>query len=284
MNRRTIEDIELYASGVLRATCTWANRMGWEWRCFVPLPTAVELREATTGGDGNPVDIEARTDHYLLVASTAVGVKLRGGRGLEVKSLKDGKQRGAQKWKKEVIGDQEDPQEGALAQADSFFDSAATKESLRDGAGAQTADLARAHRTCGCYWVSVQKQRQQAWLDFGDTRVAGEQTALVLQLHRSLGSGGDPVGKPIHYRTFAFEGAPAPDLYLAVERWLGLPSAGEKSGWQNAVRDKLGPGAIIGGYPEVVHAVFGHFLYQPAHGAVATTEGTATAALAPARA
>ena len=91
--------------------------MGWEWRCFVPLPTTVELREATTGGDGKPVDIEARTDHYLLVASTAVGIKLRGGRGLEVKTLKDDKQRGAQKWKKPVISYQEDPQEGALARS-----------------------------------------------------------------------------------------------------------------------------------------------------------------------
>ena len=69
--------------------------MGWEWRCFVPWPTELELREATAD-----VPSESRTDHYLLVGSTALGIKLRGGRGLEVKVRKESKERGALKWKK----------------------------------------------------------------------------------------------------------------------------------------------------------------------------------------
>ena len=101
--------------------------MGWEWRCFLPLPSAVEVREVTVDERGEPAPMESRTDHYLLVASAAVGIKLRGGSGLEVKKLKDEKQRGALKWKKNVVGEQADPEAGALAEADAFFASAAVE-------------------------------------------------------------------------------------------------------------------------------------------------------------
>jgi hypothetical protein len=232
--------------------------MGWEWRCFVPLPTSVELTDATTGG----TEVESRTDRYLLVASTALGIKLRGGCGLEVKTLGHNKTRGAQKWEKVIVGEQDDPDEGALTQADSFFASAAAKEQLQGAAiDAQTATPARAHRDSGCYWVSVQKQRQQARLGLG--RVWVEQTTLALQLHRSFASGGDPVGEPLHYRTFAFEGAPPKELYGAIERWLGVCSGIDKSAWQDAVRDKLGTDAVIGGYPEILRIAFGHILQPP---------------------
>ena len=69
--------------------------MGWEWRCFVPEPTDLVVPEVAGRIP------EERTDHYLLVGSSAVGIKLRGAGGeLEVKALKDKKARGAEKWKK----------------------------------------------------------------------------------------------------------------------------------------------------------------------------------------
>ena len=68
--------------------------MGWEWRCFVPVPTDLAIPEAAGRST------QQRTDHYLLVASSAVGIKLRGGGELEVKVLKDKKARRAEKWKK----------------------------------------------------------------------------------------------------------------------------------------------------------------------------------------
>jgi hypothetical protein len=243
--------------------------MGWEWRCFVPLPTAVELSDATTAGG----TVETRTDHYLLVASTALGIKLRGGCGLEVKTLKQEKQRGAQKWKKEQVGEQDDPDEGALAQADSYFASGTAEDHLQGGAA--TVNPARAHRTSGCYWVSVQKQRQQGWL--GLSGVCAEQTTIALQLHRSFRSGGDPVGEPLHYRTFAFERAAPTDLYGAAERWLGVRGDIDKSAWQDAVRDKLGTGAVIGGYPEMIYTAFGHILQQTEDREIASTEKGAAA-------
>jgi hypothetical protein len=43
--------------------------MGWEWRCFVPLPTHVSA--AVEG------PVEERTDEYLLIESEAVGVSAR---------------------------------------------------------------------------------------------------------------------------------------------------------------------------------------------------------------
>ena len=46
--------------------------MGWEWRCFVPLPTRIDI------SDGSDNGVEQRTDEYLLVPSDEVGVKLRG--------------------------------------------------------------------------------------------------------------------------------------------------------------------------------------------------------------
>jgi hypothetical protein len=69
--------------------------MGWEWRCFVPAPT--DLADLAEAAGRSP---EERTDHYLLVASSAVGIKLRGGGALEVKARKDKKARRAEKWKK----------------------------------------------------------------------------------------------------------------------------------------------------------------------------------------
>ena len=235
--------------------------MGWEWRCFVPCPTELELPE-TSGAEE-----EVRTDRYLLVASSAVGIKLRGGGGLEVKARKEEKQRGAQKWKKALVDKQGDPEEAALEQADLHSASAVAAAEDTPGGGA-SAELAEAHRTSNCHWVSVQKRRQQAWLPDG---TCGEQTMLALQLHQSYASGAAAVGEAIHYRTFAFEGAPPPSLYGGVERWRGVSSRGDKAGWLDAIRDKLGPGSVVGGYPELLCTAFGHIL-QPG------AEGTAAAA------
>jgi hypothetical protein len=252
--------------------------MGWEWRCFLPLPSAVEVREVTVDERGEPAPMESRTDHYLLVASAAVGIKLRGGSGLEVKKLKDEKQRGALKWKKNVVGEQADPEAGALAEADAFFASAAV-ESQGGGQAAADPALASAHHTSGCHWVSVQKQRQQAWLSWAVGGVCVEQATLSLQLHESQAAGGAAVGEPLHYRTIAVEGAPPPQLYAAVERWLGLPEGGDKAKWLDTVHGKLGPGSVVGGYPELLRTAFAHVL-QPVPAAGGGDVGAAPPPLA----
>jgi hypothetical protein len=55
--------------GPLRALLLRGAPMGWEWRCFVPLPTHVSA--AVEG------PVEERTDEYLLIESEAVGVSAR---------------------------------------------------------------------------------------------------------------------------------------------------------------------------------------------------------------
>ena len=120
---------------------------------------------------------------------------------------------------------------------------------------ADASPSSQAHRTSGGHWVSVAKSRQQ---NRGIIGLAVEQTAVTLQLHQPKAAGGAPVGEPQRYVSFAMEGKPPPELYTAVEKWLGLPA--EKDGWMERVEERLGGGAIVGGYPELLRTVYASVL------------------------
>lgn len=128
-------------------------------------------------------------------------------------------------------------------------------------------------------WVSIQKTRIQFGtsaipkaqvenpsggnsappaepVDLG-TYLFVEQTDIIIQLHEPQSKGGNALGSPQQYRSFAFEGGAggAGILYTAISRWLELPnseSAGSKEAWTESVRSRLGPGAVIGGYPTLL--------------------------------
>ena len=94
------------------------------------------------------------------------------------------------------------------------------------------------------------------FVDLG-TPLFVEQTDIVIQLHEPQSKGGNALGSPQQYRSFAFEGSAggAGALYTAVSRWLELSdseSAGSKEAWTESVRSRLGPDAVIGGYPSLL--------------------------------
>lgn len=272
--------------------------MGWEWRCFVPLPSALELSEATADAEGEAV--EDRTDHYLLVASAAVGIKQRGGGGLEVKTLKQLKRRGAEKWKKAnadpastqaipqldfrgmPLSDRDgsypqpdggNPQAAALEQADLHFAALAA-----DGEPVESENAA-AHRASGSHWVSVAKQRQRCW---GPEGVSFEQTTVALQLHSPEAAGGAPIGEPLQYRSFAMEEGPPKQLYAAAERWLEVPDGLEDESWLRSVRERLGAGGVVGGYPMLLSTAYQHVLRPDLAAPVAAVVAADSLALEPA--
>ena len=68
-------------------SANWARGVGWEWRCFVPSDTTLTIPEASGA------EVKTRKDQYLLVGSDRIGIKVRGGGGLEVKECQEKKQR-----------------------------------------------------------------------------------------------------------------------------------------------------------------------------------------------
>ncbi|CAE8715239.1 unnamed protein product [Polarella glacialis] len=73
--------------------------MGWEYRVFFRAPPS--SRACPEAGDG---EAEARTDVYLP-HSASVGVKHRGGGGLELKLRREVDERGFEKWEKFRVAD-----------------------------------------------------------------------------------------------------------------------------------------------------------------------------------
>ena len=190
--------------------------MGWEWRCFVPLPTPLTLPDTAAA------PVEEREDRYLLTPSAAIGIKLRGEQGgLEVKHRSEAKARGAEKWKKTRLGKQGDAQVAALAVAEEHL-----REQAAEAGASGGGTAAAGGQACAGHWVSVQKRRQQDYTSGWPTQLVVEQTHLRLQLHQSTAAGGAPQGPAVEYLSFAVEGGGASALYEGVGHWLGVASKG----------------------------------------------------------
>ena len=220
---------------------------GWEWRCFVPAPSVLELPDAVAGCRR----AEERTDEYLLVPSDAVGIKLRGGgrARLEVKERKELKARGAEKWGKCSAEKRGDAEAAAVSAADEFMARAGAWQPVPEGAA--VAPL----------WVSVRKRRRQARARTWPSQLVVEQTDIELQLREGTAAGGSFIGKPLRYRSFAVEGGAARQLYEGVSCWLGVGEHETAAQWTDEVVSRLGgAGAVvIGGFPTLLHSLCARF-------------------------
>ena len=230
--------------------------MGWEWRCFVPGPSDLQLPDALSRGPA-----EERTDEYLLLRSPAVGIKIRGGGGggVEVKTRTDVKTRMAEKWTKVVQACGDDVEVAAVAAAEGYgLWMQPEPEVVAPGAVELSAS-----EQAQALWVSVSKQRHQAYTETWPVRLVVEQTDLRLQLREGAAKGAVPIGAPLFYRSFAVEQGRAAELYAGVSHWLGLSfedTGAEKSQWLGEVVSKLGgAGVVVGGFPTLLHSLDGTF-------------------------
>jgi hypothetical protein len=221
--------------------------MGWEWRCFAPLPVSPDACGSLPPLVHSPCDqgCECRDDDYLILPYPETGIKLRGSTSsaprLELKTRTAVRSRGAERWSKVVFGPNCEPDPLRLAK--------------------DVHSTAFPHT-----WARISKLRSCARLESG---VTVEQTDVVVQRYSGMARRGELqpdtlIGRPFRYRSWAFEGADPETLGKSVGQWLGLQwrgdgeytSSSHDCGWRTAVRERLCPGdpgkALIGGYPELL--------------------------------
>lgn len=185
------------------------------------------------GGNKHP---EVRTDYYI-VATDAVGLKFRGGRGLEMKVRTQQKSLGVEAWEKHLIGDNISLENVSIDHLRAVLEPYTTDARLggpvREAMDAIVAD--------GIHIVATQKQRVQA--RDSASGICRETTKLVLTRHGKENNGEDQL---VCY-TYCAEGA-KPE-HLSRQCGTDKISNGEaNSATSNGTENILAPM----GYPEFI--------------------------------
>jgi hypothetical protein len=149
---------------------------------------------------------EIRSDYYI-VATEDIGLKFRGGRGLEMKVRTHRKELGVETWEKHHIGNDISLQNVTFDTLSNALQAYANEPSLAPLVQAAISSL----RVHGVHIVAAHKERVQATDASGISR---EMTRVVLQAHRTVGADlKQETPRQLDCYTYCAEGGAPDDLW-----------------------------------------------------------------------